>query len=207
MSKSLDARTQVLAAMLSGLSCRQAAIRFGVSASSASPAGRWNGCRATRSRRRLWRDRRSIRLGRRAGAHSRAGRCDPGHHARRAQDGARRATRLASYGALWRFFHRHKITRKKDRARHEQDRADMVSRRAPGSMASWNLDRERHVFNTATPDLDQHLPPVRMVAEMAKGSESAFPMSTPKQRPLSLDCTLTKSSPRWFWTIHKRLRL
>jgi hypothetical protein len=67
-------------------------------------------------------------------------------------------------------------------------------------MASWNLDPDRHVFNTATPDLDQHLPPVRTVAEMAKGSESAFLMCTPKQRPSSPDCTLTKSSPRWFWT-------
>jgi hypothetical protein len=35
MSKSLDVRTRVLAAMLSGLSCRQPAIRFGVSAPSA----------------------------------------------------------------------------------------------------------------------------------------------------------------------------
>jgi hypothetical protein len=61
---------------------------------------------------------------------------DPGHHARRAQDGAGRATRLASSGALWRFFHRHKITRKKDRAWHEQDRPDIVKRREPGSMAS-----------------------------------------------------------------------
>jgi hypothetical protein len=41
-------------------------------------------------------------------------------------------------------------------------------------MASWNLGPDRHVFNTATPDLDRHLPPVRMVAKMAKGSESAF---------------------------------
>ena len=54
--------------------------------------------------------------------------------------------------------------------------------RPPGSMASWNLDPERHVFNTATPDLDQHPPPFRMGAEMARGSESAFLICTPKQR-------------------------
>jgi transposase len=35
MSKSLNLRTWVLAALLPGLSCRQPAIRFGVSASSA----------------------------------------------------------------------------------------------------------------------------------------------------------------------------
>jgi hypothetical protein len=49
-------------------------------------------------------------------------------------------------------------------------------------MASWNLDLDRLVFTTATPDLDQHLPPLRMGAEMARGSESAFLICTPKQR-------------------------
>jgi hypothetical protein len=37
-------------------------------------------------------------------------------------------------------------------------------------------------FNTATPDLDQHPPPFRMGAEMARGSESAFLICTPKPR-------------------------
>ena len=82
----------------------------------------------------------------------------------------------------------------------EQDRPDIVKRREPGPMASWNLDPDRLVFNTATPDLDQHLPPLRMGAEMARGSESAFFMCTPKQRPSSPDCTITEWSPRWFWT-------
>jgi hypothetical protein len=126
---------------------------------------------------------------------------DPGHHARRAQDGAGRATRLASSGALWRFFHRHKITRKKDRAWHEQDRPDIVKRREPGSMASGISIPTAMCSTPQRPTSTNTCRRYgRTVAEMAKGSESAFLMCTPKQRSSSPDCTLTKSSPRWFWT-------
>jgi hypothetical protein len=71
---SLDVRRRVSAAILPGLSCRPAAIRFGASASSAILCRRMDGARATRCRRQLWCDRRSMRVDRRAGAHSRAGR-------------------------------------------------------------------------------------------------------------------------------------
>jgi hypothetical protein len=64
----------------------------------------------------------------------------------------------------------------------EQDRPDIVKRGEPGSTASWNLDPDRLPFTTATPNLDQHLPPLRMGSEMARGSESAFLIRTPKQR-------------------------
>lgn len=57
-----------------------------------------------------------------------------------------------------------------------------MKRREPNSMASRNLDPDCLVFNTATPDLDQHPPPFRMGAEMARGSESAFLICTPKPR-------------------------
>jgi hypothetical protein len=64
----------------------------------------------------------------------------------------------------------------------EQNRPDIVKRREPGSMASRNLDPDRLAFNTATTALDQRLPPLRMGAEMARGSESTFLICTPKQR-------------------------
>ena len=44
----------------------------------------------------------------------------------------------------------------------------------PGSTASWNLDPERLVFNTETPDLDQHLPPLRIGVEMARAQSWGF---------------------------------
>jgi hypothetical protein len=79
-----------------------------------------------------------------------------------------------------RFFH---LSSRQDHAQNktalgtEKDRPD-VKRREPDSMASRNLDPDCLVFNTATPDLDQHPPPFRMGAEMARGSESAFLICT-----------------------------
>jgi hypothetical protein len=66
-------------------------------------------------------------------------------------------------------FHRHKITREEDRARHEQDRPHTVKRREPdGKLESRS---ESHVFYTRP-----HPTPVAVAdrAEMAEGSESAF---------------------------------
>jgi hypothetical protein len=57
-----------------------------------------------------------------------------------------------------------------------------VKRRKPDSMASRNLDPDCLVFNTTTPNLDQHPRPFRMGAEMARGSESAFLICIPKPR-------------------------
>lgn len=112
-SLSFDLRSRVLAALDEGLSCRQAAARFGVSASSAI---RWQALR------RLGGDGRprlqgGDRLSKRTEAHG-----DligallvetpditlPELKERLARSGA-----LVSVAALWRFCKRHKLTRKK----------------------------------------------------------------------------------------------
>src|SRR5215210_7983428 len=95
MSKalSLDLRTRVLAAIAGGLSCRQAAQRFGVSASSAI---RWRALECIQGDARpkaLGGDRRSGRIELRAAL-------------------ARRGLAVG-YGTLWRFFARRRITHKK----------------------------------------------------------------------------------------------
>jgi transposase len=112
-SLSFDLRSRVLAAIDGGLSCLQAAARFGVSASSAV---RWQALR------RLGGDGRpkpqgSDRLSRRTEAHGDLIRALlveepditlPELKVRLAQSGA-----VVSGAALWRFCKRHKLTRKK----------------------------------------------------------------------------------------------
>ena len=110
---SFDLRSRVLAAVDSGLSCRQSAERFGVSASSAI---RWVALRRSGGDARP-RQQGGDRLSHRTEAHGTL------IHAaledvpditllelkqRLAAHGA-----LVSIAALWRFFRRHKITRKK----------------------------------------------------------------------------------------------
>lgn len=114
----MDSRERVIAAIDGGLSCRAAAAHFGVSAASAI---RW---------RQL-----TVRTGkavpRRPGEDSRSKRIEAHHDFIRALIAANvdltldevRAALAAqgtsvSVAAVWRFFDRHKITRKKDRARH-----------------------------------------------------------------------------------------
>ena len=110
---SYDLRSRVLAAVDAGLSCRQAAERFGVSPSSAI---RWQGLRRSRGDARPKRSG-GDRLSHRTEAHAELiqGALDevpditlPELKARLASQGA--FTRVA---ALWRYFHRHKITLKK----------------------------------------------------------------------------------------------
>jgi transposase len=112
-SLSFDLRARVLASIDEGLSCRQAAARFGVSAASAI---RW------RALRRLGGDARpkpqgGDRLSRRTEAHGNLIRSLlsetpditlPELKAQLAKSGAQ-----ASVAALWRFCKRHKLTRKK----------------------------------------------------------------------------------------------
>ena len=112
---SFDLRSRVLAAIDEGLSCRQAAARFGVSASSAI---RWQGMRRAGGDARP-KPQGGDRLSRRTEAHA-----DLIHaalaevpditllelKARLAEQGA-----FVSVSALWRFCRRHQITRKKRR--------------------------------------------------------------------------------------------
>ncbi len=110
---SYDLRARVLAAVDAGLSCRQAAKRFGVSASSAI---RWHGLRRAGGDARP-KPQGGDRLSHRTEAHAgliQAALAEvpditlPELKARLAGQGA-----WVSVAALWRYFRRHKITRKK----------------------------------------------------------------------------------------------
>src|SRR4051794_39449135 len=144
---SFDLRSRVLAAIDAGLSCRQAAARFGVSASSAI---RWQGMR------RAGGDARpkppgGDRLSRRTEAHAELIHAAldevpditlPELKARLAEKGA-----FVSVSALWRFCRRHQITRKKKTAHAaEQDRPDIRKRREAWFEGQLDLDPERLIF-------------------------------------------------------------
>jgi transposase len=112
---SFDLRSRVLAAVDAGLSCRQAAERFGVSASSAI---RWAGRRRCAGDARP-RPQGGDRLSHKTEAHAdliHAALAEvpdmtlPELKARLARQGAQ-----VSVAALWRFCRRHNITRKKRR--------------------------------------------------------------------------------------------
>ena len=114
-SLSFDLRSRVLAAIGDGLSCRQAATRFGVSASSAI---RWQALRRAGGDARP-KPQGGDRLSHRTEAHADLIRAVldevpditlPELKARLAGKGAQ-----VSVAALWRFCRRHKITRKKRR--------------------------------------------------------------------------------------------
>ena len=117
MAKSLsfDLRSRVLAAIADGVSCRQAAARFGVSASSAI---RWQGLRRAGGDGRP-KPQGGDRLSRRTDAHADLIAAElaempditlPELKERLAAQGA-----STSVTALWRYFRRHGITRKKRR--------------------------------------------------------------------------------------------
>lgn len=117
MSKALsvDLRDRVVAAIEGGTSCRQAAARFGVSASSAI---RWRMLARTQGDVRpgpLGGDRRSGRI--EAHAELILGLLDEKRDATLAELRASLAERgvAVGMGTLWRFFERHDITLKKSR--------------------------------------------------------------------------------------------
>ena len=137
---SFDLRSRVLAAIDAGLSCRQAAARFGVSASSAI---RWQGMRRAGGDARP-KPQGGDRLSRRTEAHAElihAALAEvpditlPELKARLAEKGAQ-----VSVSALWRFCRRHKITRitRKKRRRMPPSRTGRIfaSGARPGSRAS-----------------------------------------------------------------------
>src|SRR4051794_35183297 len=139
-SLSFDLRSRVLAAIDAGLSCRQAAARFGVSASSAI---RWQAMRLSGGDARP-RPQGGDRLSHRTEAHAdliHAALAEvpditlPELKARLAQKGAQ-----VSVSALWRFCRRHKITRKKrPRTRPSRTGRTSASGARPGSRASSTL--------------------------------------------------------------------
>jgi transposase len=115
MSKalSLDRRTRVLAAIAGGLSCRQAALRFGVSASSAI---RWRVLERRHGDARpkaLGGDRRSGRIEARAGLILGLVEETPDITLEELRTALAARGVVVGYGTLWRFFARRRITRKK----------------------------------------------------------------------------------------------
>jgi transposase len=110
---SMDLRTRVLSAVAGGASGRSAGRRFGVSAPSVS---RWRALERTQgdaAPKPVGGDRRSRETEAHAaailaGVEARADLTLEEHRAELARDGV-----FVSYGALWRFLDRHKITRKK----------------------------------------------------------------------------------------------
>src|SRR3954471_6940521 len=148
---SFDLRSRVLAAIDAGLSCRQAAARFGVSASSAI---RWQGMRRAGGDARP-RPQGGDRLSRRTDAHADLIHAAldevpdialPELKARLAEQGAQ-----VSVSALWRFCRRHQITRKKKTAHAaEQDRPDIRKRREAWFEGQLDLDPERLIFTYET---------------------------------------------------------
>jgi transposase len=113
MALSLDLRTRVLAAIGDGLSCRQAARRFSVSASSAI---RWRACERTQGTVApgpIGGDRRSQQIEAHAGQILALLEATPDMTIDEMRKALAAQGVSTSYGALWRFLARHKITRKK----------------------------------------------------------------------------------------------
>lgn len=110
---SLDLRTRVLAAISGGLSCREAAVRFGVSAASAI---RWRALERRQGDAKpkaAGGDRRSDHMERHGDAIRSLVDETPDLTLEEIRTALAEQGVSASYGALWRFLRRHKITRKK----------------------------------------------------------------------------------------------
>ncbi len=108
-----DLRSRVLSAIDEGLSCRQAAARFGVSASSAI---RWQALRRAGGDARAkpqGGDRLSYRTEAHAGLIAAALAAVPDMPLPELKERLARQGALTSVTALWRYFRRHGITRKK----------------------------------------------------------------------------------------------
>jgi transposase len=144
---SVDLRDRVVAAIAGGLSRRQAAVRFDVSAASAI---RWQQLAAqhgTPKPQRQGGDRRSRKIEAHAELILVAYDVTPDITLAELQ------ALLADHGTrvaictMWRFFHRRGITRKKKTARPtEQDRPDIVKRRADWFDGQLDLGPDRLVF-------------------------------------------------------------
>lgn len=110
---SMDLRTRVLAAIRDGMSCRQAATHFGISASSAI---RWRDLERKQGDARPKRqggDRRSARIERHAAAILRLVEARPDMTLAEIKTALAEQGARFGIGTLWRFFTRRRITLKK----------------------------------------------------------------------------------------------
>ncbi|MFZ0871595.1 MAG: IS630 family transposase [Rhodanobacter sp.] len=144
---SMDLRTRVLGAVADGASGRRVGDRFGVSAASVS---RWRALERTQgdaSPKAVGGDRRSQKTETHAPAILSAVEETPDITIEELRQALAKTNVVVSYGALWRFLDRHKITRKKKSAHaSEQDRPDVVKRREDWFEGQLDLDPERLVF-------------------------------------------------------------
>ncbi len=191
---SQDLRERVVAAIDGGMSCRAAATRFGVSASSAI---RWRQLvvqhgtpqpsrrvatvaqpGSTRTQPLSW-----MRSRRRTTSRwSSCKRCSPS------------AARRSGSGRL-RFFDRHRITRKKKTAHAtEQDRPDILKRREEWFDGQLDLDPERLVFIDETPA-------IAGPGSLGVHQHGASPWSLPARRAATLG-----RAPRTLKDYHPRRR-
>ena len=110
---SMDLRTRVLSAIAEGASGRGAGRRFGVSAASVS---RWRSLERTQgdaSPKAVGGDRRSLKTEAHTSAILSALEATPDLTIEELRETLARDGIFVSYGAMWRFLDRHKITRKK----------------------------------------------------------------------------------------------
>ena len=149
MAKSLsfDLRSRVLAAIEQGLSCRQAAARFGVSASTAI---RWQALVRSGGDGRAKQqggDRLSHRTEAHAGLIAAALAETPDITLPELKEHLADQGAATSVTALWRYFRRHEITRKKKTAHAaEQERPDVLKRREAWFEEQLDFDPARLVF-------------------------------------------------------------
>ena len=137
----------MLAAIAGGLSCRQAAQRFGVSASSAI---RWRGLERRQGDARpkaLGGDRRSGRIEARAGLILGLVEATPDITLEELRTALAARGVAVGYGSLWRFFARRRITRKKrPRTRPSRRGRTILRRRQEWFDDQLDLDPARLVF-------------------------------------------------------------
>jgi transposase len=195
-SLSVDLRRRVVGAIEGGLSCRAAAQRFGVSASSAI---RWRAMERREgdvSLKRRGRDRHSQRIE----AHAElilsavAAENDITLSELREQLKARGV----AIGTLWRFFKRRKITRKKKTAHAAEQRRSAVnaSLAKPGSKDNSTSIR-RGSSSSTTPPRTPRWRAFTVVRPEASDAAPPCPMAIGKPPPSLPGCVTTASPRPW----------
>ncbi|WP_156362147.1 IS630 family transposase [Sphingomonas sp. Leaf208] len=144
---SVDLRNRVVAAIAGGLSRRQAAVRFGVSAASAI---RWQQLatqHGTPAPQQQGGDRRSMRIEAHAGLILDAYKATPDITLAELQALLADHGTEVALGTIWRFFARRGITPQKKTAHAtEQDRPDILKRREEWFDGQLDLDPEQLIF-------------------------------------------------------------
>lgn len=143
---SVDLRARVVAGIASGLSRRQAAVRFGVSAASAVRWQQLANQHGTPAPQQQGGDRRSMRIEAHAGLILDAYKATPDVTLAELQALLADHGTEVALGTIWRFFARRGITRKKTPHATQQDRPDILKRREEWFDGQLDLDPEQLIF-------------------------------------------------------------